>query len=85
MERETVGTIVSVSKQWWLKVNTKAVRGGMLDGAIFPYIVKVSYTVDGQVYVCRKWIPPTAHAPLEGTQVRVIYREEKPGKARVQI
>ena len=83
MEKETVGTIVSVAKQWWLKVNTKSVRMGALDGAIFPYIIKVRYTVNGEDHICRKWIAPTERAPLEGTQVRVFYREKKPAKARV--
>ncbi len=27
-----------------------------LDGADFPYIIKMEYTVDGQVYTKRKWI-----------------------------
>ncbi len=83
MERETTGTIISVAKQWWLKVNTKAVRLGALDGAIFPDILKVRYTAEGQEYFCRKWIGPTDRVPLEGTQVRVFYREGKPSKARV--
>ena len=43
----TKGTVISVKTQWWLKVNTKAVRFGPLDGATFPHIVKVKYTVDG--------------------------------------
>ena len=45
MEKETTGTVVAVSKQWWLKVNTKPIRTvGPLDGAVFPHIVKVKYT-----------------------------------------
>ena len=28
MQKRTVGTIVSAKKQWWLKVNTKAIRKG---------------------------------------------------------
>ena len=85
MEKETVGTIISVAKQWWLKVNTKSVRMGALDGASFPYIVKISYTVNGEEYICRKWIAPTHREPLVGTVVRLFYREDKPGKARVEI
>ena len=26
MEKETTGTVISVTKQWWLKVNRKPVR-----------------------------------------------------------
>ena len=42
-EKRTEGTVLSVKKQWWLKVNTKAVRLGPLDGARFPHIVTVEY------------------------------------------
>jgi len=28
MEKETTGTVISVTKQWWLKVNRKPVRTG---------------------------------------------------------
>ena len=85
MEKETIGTIISAAKQWWLKVNTKAVRMGALDGATFPYVVKVCYTVEGEEYTCHKWIAPTAHPPLVGSAVRIFYCEDKPKKARVEI
>ena len=57
MQKRTVGTIVSAKKQWWLKVNTKAIRKGPLDGATFPYIAKIKYTIDGTEYVKNKWMP----------------------------
>ena len=41
MDKETIGTVLSVAKQWWLKVNTKPIRMGALDGATFPHIIKV--------------------------------------------
>ena len=33
MDKETLGTVVSVKKQWWLKINTKPVRMHALDSA----------------------------------------------------
>ena len=51
MNKKTIGTVLSVAKQWCLKVNTKPVRLHALDGATFPHIIKVKYTVDGQDYV----------------------------------
>lgn len=36
------GTIKKVTKCWWIKVNTKSVRMHMLDGALFPHLMKVS-------------------------------------------
>ena len=53
---KTIGTVVSVKKQWWLKINTKPVRAHAFDGAIFPHIVKVMYCVDGIKYYKKKWI-----------------------------
>ena len=45
MEKETTGTVISVTKQWWLKVNRKPVRTHAMDGAAFPHIIKVKYTI----------------------------------------
>ena len=42
MEREVSGTVISVSKQWWLKVNRKPIRTGPLDGAELPHVIKVN-------------------------------------------
>ena len=56
MEKETMGTVISVIKQWWLKVNRKPARVHAMDGAAFPHIIKVKYTIDGKDYICRKWI-----------------------------
>ena len=83
MHQETVGTVVSVKKQWWLKVNTKAVRMGPMDGATFPHIIKVKYTVDHRDYFKRKWIPARDNAPCVGSSVTVLYCKEKPGKAKI--
>ena len=37
MDKETIGTVISVKKKWWLKVNAKRVRLHAMDGAIFPH------------------------------------------------
>lgn len=81
MKRQTNGTVVSVARQWWLKVNTKAVRFGPMDGAMFPHIVKVTYQVDGREYTKRKWFPAGAPVPFVGGAVTVSYETEKPSKA----
>lgn len=85
MENEIMGTVISVAKQWWLKVNTKPVRMHALDGATFPHVIKVKYIVDGKEYICRKWISAGDVAPNDGSAVKVFYREDKPSKARVEI
>ena len=83
MTKETKGTVVSAAAQWWLKVNTKAVRCGPMDGASFPHIIKVSYTVDGNEYFKRKWIGAGLPVPAVGSHLKVVYSEEKPSKAKI--
>jgi len=83
MDKETLGTVVSVKKQWWLKINTKPVRMHALDGATFPHIIKVQYTVDGNEYIIRKWIRASDPAPAVGSTVTVCYPEKKPGKGKI--
>jgi len=83
MDRETTGTVISVAKQWWLKVNTKAIRMGPLDGATFPHIIKVQYVVDGNTFTKRKWIGAGKPVPSIGSKQTVLYAADKPSKAKV--
>ena len=83
MDKETMGTVISVKKQWWLKINTKSVRMHALDGAIFPHIIKVQYTVDGKTYIKRKWIGANCQPPVAGSSVTVLYYGNNPNKANI--
>ena len=84
-EKRTVGKILSVRRQWWLKVNTKPLRTGTLDGATFPHIVKVKYTVDGEEYIKAKWLGASVTPPSVNEQVTVVYREDKPSRFRLDV
>jgi hypothetical protein len=77
------GTVVSVAKQWWLKINTKSFRTHALDGATFPHVIKVKYTVNGKEYTKRKWISAGKATPKLGESVLVSYNEAKPSKAKI--
>ncbi len=81
--QRTTGTIISAKKQWWLKVNKKAIRIGPLDGAAFPYIIKVKYMVDGKEYVKTKWIGTGYPVPVVGDTVQLAYEENRPEKMKV--
>ncbi len=83
MDKQTAGIVVSVKKQWWLSIRTKALRTGPLDGTVFPYIMKVKYTVDGQEYSKRVWINAGLPVPEVGSAVQVLYNSDKPSKAKV--
>ena len=83
MDKETIGTVLSVAKQWWLKVNTKPVRMGAMDAAALPHIIKVQYVVDGRTYTKRKWIGAGKAVPAVGNNVTVLYCSSKPSKAKI--
>ena len=40
MDKQTAGTVVATTKQWWLKVNRKPIRMHALDGAEFREAVQ---------------------------------------------
>ena len=83
MDKQTEGTIISVRKQWWLSIRTKALRTGPLDGTVFPHIAKVRYTVDGKEYIRRIWIHAGLPVPKVGSTVQVLYNSDRPSKAKV--
>ncbi|MBR6613572.1 MAG: sugar ABC transporter permease [Clostridia bacterium] len=53
---EVEGTIIKLKKIWWIKINTKAFRKSSLDGATFPYIITVKYTVNDTTYEKNKFV-----------------------------
>ncbi len=83
MDHETTASVISVSRQWWLKVNTKPLRTHAMNGATFPYIIKVSYRVGEKEYIKRKWIPAGHPVPSAGASVAVLYDGCRPGKAKI--
>jgi hypothetical protein len=83
VNEQTTGTVISVAKQWWLKVNTKPVRMHTLDGATFPHIIKVQYEVGGIPYTKRKWIGAGRPVPPVGSTLTVCYCKNNPKKAKI--
>ena len=80
---EVTGTVISASRQWWLKVNSKPIRMGTMDGATFPYIIKIKYTVNGTDFIKKQWIGAGEPVPDIGSSVKLSYDEETPSKAKV--
>ena len=54
-----------------------------MDGAAFPYIIKVKYVVDGNEYIKRKWIGAGLPVPHEGAAIKVTFDRNKPTKAKI--
>ena len=42
--------IIKINKLWWIKINKKNFRTAPLDGATFPYKVRIEYTVNDRKY-----------------------------------
>ena len=54
-----------------------------MDGAVFPYIIKVSYNINGTEYIKRKWIGAGVTVPAESSTVKIIYEEDSPKRAKI--
>ena len=81
--KTATGTILSTQKLWWLKINKKIVRQGPLDGAAFPYIIKVKYEIDGKEYIKTKFIGTNYPVPVVGDTIQLAYEEATPNKVKV--
>lgn len=85
MNNTTTGTVEKVSRQWWLKVNIKPVRVLGSDGAHYPHIISVKYSVGGKGYTKHKWVSAGNPVPEVGKSVSVSYFEDKPAKATIEL
>lgn len=83
MNKETIGTVISVKKQWWLKINTKPIRTNALNDSIFPHIIKVQYSVNSKNYTKIKWIKAGMPVPSLGSSLKILFSSEKPAKSKI--
>ena len=79
------GRITAVKKCWWLKVNTKAVRMGPLDGAKFPHIAVFTYEVNGRVYEGKRWVSYDDTPPNVGKAINVWHDRQNPQEYAVKL
>lgn len=85
MEVCTKGTVISTNRLWWLKINKKSIRTHLLDGADFPTVITVQYSVSGVNYKKRKFIGVGTSCPQEGEELSVFYLMDNPKKARIKL
>ena len=71
--RETAGTVTRVKTCWWIKVNTKHVRMGSLDGAKFPHIIYFTYSAGGVTYQGSRYVRYFLRCPVRGENLAVFY------------
>lgn len=82
---KTTGKILKVHKCWWLKVNKSPVRINGLDGTLFPYLMTVSYSVNGKKYKKTKFIGLRENLiGIFGT-VDVLYDKDKPSRCTIKL
>jgi len=74
------GTIIKASKLWWIKINTKSFRTSPLDGATFPYLIKVKYNINNIDYIKNKLVYWGNENIQTGDKVIITYDENKPSK-----
>ena len=79
------GRVIDVKTCWWLKINTKPVRKHAMDGAIFPHVIRICYSVDGVEYTGSKWLGPYVECPRIAAAVPVYYDREKPTRYAVGL
>lgn len=74
------GIIVKTYKIWWIKINTKVLRTSPLDGATFPYLIKIKYKVNDNYYIKNKLVYwPNDEINIQD-KVSVTYNKNKPSK-----
>ena len=74
------GKIIKTNKLWWLKINNKSFRTTPLDGATFPYKVKIEYSVNNKEYRKSKIIYWGNDSVNVEDSVVVTYKQNNPLK-----
>lgn len=77
---EVEGIIIKLKKIWWIKINTKAFRKSSLDGATFPYIITVKYTVNDTTYEKNKFVYLEDKEINIGKKIKVVLKENNHSK-----
>ncbi|MBE6955232.1 MAG: sugar ABC transporter permease [Ruminococcaceae bacterium] len=81
---KTTAIVMQTKTCYWLKVNTKAVRIGPMDGAQFPHVAHFTYTVDGVEYKGSRFYNWNVRCPLKGETITVYYDSSAPQKYAVR-
>ena len=79
-ECQTIGEIIKTKKLWWIKINTKVLRKSALDGATFPYLIRVKYSINNVYYEKNKLVYWKNESINIGDKVVITYAQDKPLK-----
>ncbi len=81
----TQGIITEQKTLYWIKINTKAVRMGPMDGAVFPGFIRFTYSVEGIEYRGSRVVSPYVRCPDKGMKIAVFYDADNPSKYAINI
>lgn len=81
-KEKTLGEIIKVKKLWWLKINKKTIRKNALDGAVFPSLIKVKYSVHNKEYTKNALIIKENDIKT-GQKITVLYDVNNPQKIKI--
>ena len=79
------GIVTKVDTCWWLKINTKPVRTGPLDGAVFPHVIHFTYSAAGKEYTGSRFINWKLKCPQTGEKITVYYDKIVNSKYAVEL
>ena len=79
------GKVTRQSTLYWIKINTKSVRLGPGDGAIFPGFIHFAYSVDGIEYEGTRFVSPYARCPQKDESIIVYYDKNNPEKYGIDV
>lgn len=82
---QTEGSIKQVKTCYWPKVNTKPVRVYAGDGAVYPHVIHFTYSVGGQAYTGKRYVPWSKRCPVENEKITVYFERNAPAKYAVII
>lgn len=82
---KAVGTVKTVKKLWWIKVNTKPVRRHYADGAVFPHSITAEYRIGQNIYTRKKLLWIDKAVPAVGDSVEIAYDPQKPQKGKILL
>ena len=80
-----MGTVISVTKQWWLKVIVNLPAFMLWMAQPFRILSRSNIRLTAKITSAGKWIGAGNKVPDKGTTIKVTYCEDKPSKARIEL
>ena len=80
--RETLGTITSIKKLYFIKINKKFFRTSIYKDSFFPLLITIKYKIDNKEYKKKKIIFKDVKLAKD-TKISIIYKKNNPKKIQL--